>query len=211
MVNPALYGEYNFDLMKTHTLANQLGFNVDIEFTGSEISVLELVDMYRPEKEHISICIDGKRGSFKTTHLIAMHEECKKLGLNSEFIKTKADFKKLKGRRDLDVVFIDDVAKYFYKRDGATKINKAFAKILQMVRTVVPVIIATTPDLSLLDKDGRAFFIEAYVLRKGTISVMGINIGVEAPSVEFYSQFKDDEHDTRFKEFDELVDIIFSS
>jgi len=211
MVNPALYGEYNFDLMKTHTLANQLGFNVDIEFTGSEISIKELVDMYKPDHEHISICIDGKRGSFKTTHLIAMHEECEKLGLKSVFIKTKADFEKLKGRRDLDIVFIDDIAKYFYKRDGATKINKAFAKILQMVRTVVPVIIATTPDLSLLDKDGRAFFIEAYVLRKGTISVMGINIGVEAPSVEFYSQFKDDEHDTRFKEFDELVDIIFSS
>ncbi|ABO35572.1 hypothetical protein MmarC5_1274 [Methanococcus maripaludis C5] len=211
MVNSALYGEYDLSLMKEHTLAKSLGFDVEIDFSDSEISILELVDMYRPEKEHISICIDGKRGSFKTTHLIAMHEECKKLGLKSVFIKTKADFEKLKGRRDLDIVFIDDIAKYFYKRDGATKINKAFAKILQMVRTVVPLIIATTPDLSLLDKDGRAFFIEAYVLRKGTISVMGINIGVEAPSVEFYSQFKDDEHDTRFKEFDELVDVIFSS
>jgi hypothetical protein len=211
MVSSALYGEYNLGLMKTHTLAEQLGFEVEIDFSDSEISVLELVDMYRPEKEHISICIDGKRGSFKTTHLIAMHEECKKLGLNSEFIKTKADFKKLKGRRDLDVVFIDDVAKYFYKRDGSTKSNKSFAKLLQMVRTAVPVIIASTPDISLMDIDGRSFFIEAYVLRKGTISIMGVNIGVEAPGIGFFNQFKDEEHEARFKEFDELVDIIASA
>ncbi|AEK19492.1 hypothetical protein GYY_03065 [Methanococcus maripaludis X1] len=211
MVNSALYGEYDLSLMKEHTLAKQLGFDVEIDFSDSEISILELVDMYRPEKEHISICIDGKRGSFKTTHLIAMHEECKKLGLKSEFIKTQADFIKLKGRRDLDIVFIDDVAKYFYKRDGATKSNKSFAKLLQMVRTAVPVIIGSTPDISLMDKDGRAFFIEAYVLRKGTISMMGVNIGVEAPAIEFYNKFKDEEHEARFNEFDKLVEIIASA
>ena len=76
MVNSNMYGEYDFKLMKEHTLGKQLGFEVAIDLTDSEMSIKELIDMYKPDREHISICIDGKRGSFKTTHLIAMHEEC---------------------------------------------------------------------------------------------------------------------------------------
>jgi hypothetical protein len=92
-----------------------------------------------------------------------------------------------------------------HRRDSSTKQNREFMKLLQEIRTNVPLIISSTPDISLLDKDFRAFFLDAYIIALGKISVGGIIIEVSPPSIALYNAMKKKEHKRRKERFLKVI------
>jgi hypothetical protein len=161
--------------------------------------ITDLVEMLKPKRDHISFCVEGARGSFKTTHLYGMYDEVVNAGYETIFAYDVEDIDVC------DCLFLDDFGTKFYKRDSSTKQNKEFMKLLQEIRTNISVIVASTPDLSLMDKDFRNFFIDAHILRKGVISVSGLIIEVNPPSMDLFNDLKKIEHERRENRFKSVL------
>jgi len=121
--------------------------------------------------EHDGFVISGARGSGKTTHMMAMAYE---LEMNKFRVKVCYDIDDIpEGLDKYDCLCLDDFATKFYKRDSSTKRNKEFAKLIQEIREVLPLIITTAPSKSLFDKDIRAMFKELFVLTPGLLIMEG--------------------------------------
>ncbi len=161
--------------------------------------VSQLLRILQDTYDHLSFCVSGPRGSYKTTHLYGMYEELRNEGFKCKFAYDVSDIDVC------DCLFLDDFGTKFYKRDASVKQNKEFMKLLQEIRTNIPLIISSTPDLSLLDKDFRAFFLDAYILSLGRISVGGVVIEVNPPSLELYNAMKRKEHKRRKERFLKVI------
>ncbi|AEH06353.1 nSTAND3 domain-containing NTPase [Methanothermococcus okinawensis] len=127
---------------------------------------------YNIEKtEHDSFIISGARGSGKTTHMMAMAYE-----MISNNFKVKICYDVEDIPDDLcnyHCIFLDDFATKFYKRDSSSKKNREFAKLIQEIREVLPMIITTSPSKSLFDKDIRSMFKELNILSPGLLVIEG--------------------------------------
>jgi AAA+ ATPase superfamily predicted ATPase len=137
-------------------------------------------------REHDAFVICGPRGSGKTTHMNAIAYE---LAFNYR-IKYCFDFDDLpEDLHNYDCIFLDDFATKFYKRDSSTKKNKEFAKLIQEIREVLPMIITTAPDISLFDKDIRAMFKPLYIVSSGILVMEGgFSFGVDL-FIEGFSKY----------------------
>ena len=122
-------------------------------------------------REHDSFIISGARGSGKTTHMMAMAYELKKNNFNVKICYDIEDFPE--DLHNYDCVFLDDFATKFYKRESGTKKNKEFAKLIQEIREVLPMIVTTAPSKSLFDKDIRSMFKELNILSPGLLVMEG--------------------------------------
>ncbi|MBP2143400.1 hypothetical protein J2127_000555 [Methanococcus voltae] len=140
------------------------------------ISITELLELYKPNLDHFSFCVFGARGTYKTTHLMGIYEELKRKKYNVVFGYDVEDI------QICDCLILDDFATKFYKRDFSSTENKEFAKILQEIRTNIPLVITSCPDYSLLDKDFRDFFEPAPIVKNGFINLGGRILKVNPPS-----------------------------
>jgi len=131
----------------------------------------------------------GARGSGKTTHMMAMAYEMIVNGYN---VKICYDIDDIPENLDeFDCLCLDDFASKFYKRDSSTKRNKEFAKLIQEIREVLPLIITTAPDISLFDKDVRMMFKPMYIISPGILVIEGgIRIDVDLLAEGFPRWFK---------------------
>ena len=121
--------------------------------------------------EHDSFIISGARGSGKTTHMMAMAYEMKVRGYKIKICYDISDIPEDLG--NYHCICLDDFATKFYKRESGAKKNKEFAKLIQEVREVLPLIVTTAPSKSLFDKDIRSMFKELNILSPGLLVMEG--------------------------------------
>ncbi|AVB76087.1 hypothetical protein MMJJ_06730 [Methanococcus maripaludis] len=203
IVNMGLFGSYDFGNKDSHQLDNILGF----DYSLAKPSIMEkdpemILKMNKPIKGHTAFLLTGRRGSWKTTHSIALCNYFDKLGYDTVLALSPADL------RRCDMLVIEDIGKWFDARDFGTKVSKEFGKLLQFIRTEIPLVFATTPKEKGVDKRIREYFIPATILRKGTIMTPIFNLSVKAPDFEYFMEMKNKEHNTRSDEFDRIVDNI---
>ncbi|BAP62128.1 hypothetical protein [Methanococcus maripaludis] len=165
-------------------------------------SFIDLILMNRKKVEHSGILVWGYRGMGKTTCLRGIYhqiEEYNKLNPRNSISSIFAtDIDQL----DIcDCLFLDDFGTKFNKRDFSTTENKEFVKLLQEVRTSIPVIVVSSPSYFMLDKDLRNFFTPAQILSKSSerflLNVSGAMFSVPKPKDELLKEFRDKELEER--------------
>ncbi|MBP2201358.1 AAA+ ATPase superfamily predicted ATPase [Methanococcus voltae] len=171
------------------------------------LTISELIKLKKEKVSHLAFIIYGARGMGKTTCLRGMYEEIKKHTSYSTIFAYDVE--------DIDIcdcLFLDDFGTKFNKRDFATVQNKEFMKLLQEVRTNIPIIVSSSPSYLLLDKDFRTFFNPAPILAKNDkmfiVSLMGKKLYVKHPTDKFNKQERLKENKGRKERFYKHLDTI---
>ncbi|WP_459202337.1 hypothetical protein [Methanococcus sp. CF] len=166
------------------------------------IRIPELLNLFKSKHDHFSFALFGARGSFKTTHLYGLYEE---------MLDNKIDVVFGYEIEDIcicDCLILDDFASKFYKREFSTTENKEFAKLLQEIRTNIPMVITSCPHYNLLDKDFRDFFNPAQILKPGYIQLDGRILLADPPSEDLESKMRALENSGRKHRFLEGLERI---
>ena len=87
-----LFGNYDFGNKNSHQLDNILGF----DYSLAKPSIVEkdpnmILKMNKPIKGHTAFLLTGRRGSWKTTHSIALCNYFEKLGYDAVLALTPAE------------------------------------------------------------------------------------------------------------------------
>lgn len=176
-------------------------------------SFIDLILMNRKNVEHSGILVWGYRGMGKTTCLRGIYHQIEDYNTLHPENEISSIFATDIDQIDIcDCLFLDDFGTKFNKRDFSTTENKEFVKLLQEVRTNIPVILVSSPSYFMLDKDLRNFFTPAQILSKSDarflLNVSGATFSVPKPSDKLLKEFRDQELEERKNRFSRAMDKV---